>query len=170
MNLKLFMPLTALALIAASCQSDEKGLTKGSGTISPEFTVDYTVNNPRNENSRAEGGSEQASVIPSINDFSFHLVKDDGKYEKTVTGLGEFTGTQFPVGAYSLEAYYGDIEQEGIDKAYFYGSTTFKVYDGEEAQPALVAMLANTAVSVATISLLEVHTLRPLSRQAFTYG
>lgn len=148
MNLKLFMPLTALALIAASCQSDEKGLTKGSGTISPEFTVDYTVNNPRNENSRAEGGSEQASVIPSINDFSFHLVKDDGKYEKTVTGLGEFTGTQFPVGAYSLEAYYGDIEQEGIDKAYFYGSTTFKVYDGEEAQPALVAMLANTAVSV----------------------
>ena len=148
MNLKLFMPLTALALIVASCQSDEKGLTKGSGTISPEFTVDYTVNNPRNENSRAEGGSEQASVIPSINDFSFHLVKDDGKYEKTVTGLGEFTGTQFPVGAYSLEAYYGDIEQEGIDKAYFYGSSTFKVYDGEEAQPALVAMLANTAVSV----------------------
>lgn len=145
MNFKLFMPLTAFALIAASCQNDDlMGSTKGSGTISPEFTIDYSVSNPRTE-SRA---TEQASVAPSLEEFSFRLVKDDGKFEKSVTGLGQFAGMEIPVGAYSLEATYGDVDNEGIDAAYFYGNATFSVYDGEEATPALVAKLANTAVSV----------------------
>ena len=144
MNFKLFLPVSALALLVASCQGDEKGLTKGSGTISPEFTIDYSVTNPRTE-SRA---TESVPDAPAIEGFTFHLMKEDGSLDKTVTGLGEFSGTQFPVGAYSLEAYYGDIEEEGLGKPYFEGSTTFNVYDGEDAQPALVAKLANTAVSV----------------------
>ncbi|MDD6777427.1 MAG: DUF4493 domain-containing protein [Bacteroidales bacterium] len=144
MNFKLFLPVSALALLVASCQGDEKGLTKGSGTISPEFTIDYSVTNPRTE-SRA---TETVPGAPAIEGFTFHLMKEDGSLDKTVTGLGEFSGTQFPVGAYSLEAYYGDIEEEGLAKPYFEGNTTFNVYDGEDAQPSLVAKLANTAVSV----------------------
>lgn len=144
MNFKLFLPVSALALLVASCQGDEKGLTKGSGTISPEFTIDYSVTNPRTE-SRT---TETVPGAPAIEGFTFHLMKEDGSLDKTVTGLGEFSGTQFPVGAYSLEAYYGDIEEEGLAKPYFEGNTTFNVYDGEDAQPSLVAKLANTAVSV----------------------
>ncbi|MGN1245831.1 MAG: DUF4493 domain-containing protein, partial [Muribaculaceae bacterium] len=147
MNLKLFLPLTALAMLVASCQDDNKGLTKGQGTISPEFTIDYSVNNPRTQ-SRAENGKETVPNAPDLSSFSFHLWKDDGKFDKTYTGLGDFVDAQFPVGAYSLEAYSGDIEEEGLAKPYFEGSTTFNVYDGEQAKPTLVAKLANTAVSV----------------------
>lgn len=149
MNFKLFLPLSALALLVASCQDETKGLTNGSGTISPEFTIDYSVSNPRTQ-SRAESTPESMPEgdTPELSGFSFRLVKDDGKFDKTFTGLGEFVGTDFPVGAYSLEATYGDIEEEGAGKPYFEGSTTFNVYDGEETQPTLVAKLANTAVTV----------------------
>ena len=149
MNFKLFLPLSALALLVASCQDETKGLTNGSGTISPEFTIDYSVSNPRTQ-SRAESTPESMPEgdTPELSGFSFRLVKDDGKLDKTFTGLGEFVGTDFPVGAYSLEATYGDIEEEGAGKPYFEGSTTFNVYDGEETQPTLVAKLANTAVTV----------------------
>lgn len=147
MNFKLFLPLTALAMLVASCQDDNKGLTKGQGTISPEFTIDYSVTNPRTM-SRAENGKETVPNAPELSSFSFHLWKDDGKFDKTYTGLGDFVDAQFPVGAYSLEAFSGDIEEEGLAKPYFEGSTTFNVYDGEQAQPTLVAKLANTAVSV----------------------
>ena len=149
MNFKLFLPLSALALLVASCQDETKGLTNGSGTISPEFTIDYSVSNPRTQ-SRAESTPESMPEgdTPELSGFSFRLVKDDGKFDKTFTGLGEFVGTDFPVGTYSLEATYGDIEEEGAGKPYFEGSTTFNVYDGEETQPTLVAKLANTAVTV----------------------
>lgn len=147
MNFKLFLPLTALAMLVASCQDDNKGLTKGQGTISPEFTIDYSVTNPRTM-SRAENGKETVPNAPELSSFSFHLWKDDGKFDKTYTGLGGFVDAQFPVGAYSLEAFSGDIEVEGLAKPYFAGSTTFNVYDGEQAKPTLVAKLANTAVSV----------------------
>lgn len=147
MNFKLFLPLTALAMLVASCQDDNKGLTKGQGTISPEFTIDYSVTNPRTM-SRAENGKETVPNAPELSSFSFHLWKDDGKFDKTYTGLGHFVDAQFPVGAYSLEAFSGDIEKEGLGKPYFAGSTTFNVYDGEQAKPTLVAKLANTAVSV----------------------
>ena len=147
MNFKLFLPLTALAMLVASCQDDNKGLTKGQGTISPEFTIDYSVTNPRTM-SRAENGKETVPNAPELSSFSFHLWKDDGKFDKTYTGLGEFVDAQFPVGAYSLEAFSGNIEEEGLAKPYFEGSTTFNVYDGEQAKPTLVAKLANTAVSV----------------------
>lgn len=147
MNFKLFLPLTALAMLVASCQDDNKGLTKGQGTISPEFTIDYSVTNPRTM-SRAENGKETVPNAPELSSFSFHLWKDDGKFDKTYTGLGDFVDAQFPVGAYSLEAFSGGIEEEGLGKPYFAGSTTFNVYDGEQAKPTLVAKLANTAVSV----------------------
>ena len=147
MNFKLFLPLTALAMLVASCQDDNKGLTKGQGTISPEFTIDYSVTNPRTM-SRAENGKETVPNAPELSSFSFHLWKDDGKVDTTYTGLGYFEDAQFPVGAYSLEAFSGDIEKEGLGKPYFAGSTTFNVYDGEQAKPTLVAKLANTAVSV----------------------
>ena len=147
MNFKLFLPLTALAMLVASCQDDNKGLTKGQGTISPEFTIDYSVTNPRTM-SRAENGKETVPNAPELSSFSFHLWKDDGKFDKTYAGLGGFVDAQFPVGAYSLEAFSGDIEKEGLGKPYFAGSTTFNVYDGEQAKPTLVAKLANTAVSV----------------------
>ncbi len=147
MNFKLFLPLTALAMLVASCQDDNKGLTKGQGTISPEFTIDYSVTNPRTM-SRAENGKETVPNAPELSSFSFHLWKDDGKFDKTYTRLGDFVDAQFPVGAYSLEAFSGDIEEEGLGKPYFAGSTTFNVYDGEQAKPTLVAKLANTAVSV----------------------
>lgn len=147
MNFKLFLPLTALAMLVASCQDDNKGLTKGQGTISPEFTIDYSVTNPRTM-SRAENGKETVPNAPELSSFSFHLWKDDGKFDNTYTGLGDFVDAQFPVGAYSLEAFSGNIEKEGLAKPYFEGSTTFNVYDGEKAQPTLVAKLANTAVSV----------------------
>ena len=144
MKLKLLAPLSAIALLAASCSGDDVASKKGTGTLNPGFAVDYSITS-----SRAAGrAAETATVAPEISQFTFRLVKDDNKFDKTYTNLGEFVAQQFPVGAYTLEATYGDPEEEGIDKAYYYGTASFNIYDGETAEPSLTATLANTAVSI----------------------
>lgn len=144
MKLKLLAPLSAIALLMASCSGDDNVSKKGTGTLNPGFAVDYSI-----ASSRSLGrAAETATVAPEISQFTFRLVKDDNKFDKTYTNLGEFVAQQFPVGVYTLEATYGDPEEEGIDKAYYYGTTSFNIYDGETAEPNLTATLANTAVSI----------------------
>lgn len=148
MNFKLFAPLSALALLAASCSAgDDLADKKGTGTLNPEFTINYTIHNSRAE-SRADG-DPTASVIPEAKDFTFTLTRKDGKKEpETFTELSSLQNISRGVGAYTLEAYYPAEEDEGIDKAYYYGTTEFNVYDGEVAQPSITATLANTAVEI----------------------
>lgn len=144
MKFKLLVPLSALALFVASCSNDDfASSSDGTGKLSPEFAVDYSISDSRN----ATRATEQASVTPEISQFTFQLTRDGGTAQ-TFSGLEQLLNKDFAVGSYTLEATYGDPDEEGIDKAYYYGSTTFNIYDGETASPSLTATLSNTAVSI----------------------
>ncbi|MGN0229529.1 MAG: DUF4493 domain-containing protein, partial [Muribaculaceae bacterium] len=136
----------ALALIGTSCSSDEPSAEKGYGLVKPAISADYDV--------KATWAATRTAVAPAvirpeIGNFSARLSRKDGSVDKTWSKVSEMSSTEkFPVGEYTLSAYYGSMADEGFDKPYFYGSTTFTLYDGEVAYPEVVATLQNTMVSV----------------------
>ncbi len=136
----------ALALIWTSCSSDDPSVGNGYGLIKPEISADYDVEATW---TATRATTAPAVIQPEIGEFSARLLRKDGSVDKTWSKVTDMTSTEkFPVGEYTLSAYYGDMNTEGFDKPYFYGSTTFTLYDGEVAQPEVVATLQNTMVSV----------------------
>lgn len=141
----LFAAAVAVTLMFTSCSKDDGQGIDGYGEIKASFTADYGV-----KPSRSESRANKVDVItPDIANFYVHLKKDDGSYEKTWSSVGEFPTTQkFLVGNYTMEAYYGALDDEGFNKPYFYGSTKFAVNDDETAEPSITATLANTMVTL----------------------
>lgn len=135
----------ATALLAASCSSDDVASVTGTGKVSPDFAVDYSVTDSR---SLTRSTSEEATVKPDLSEFTFRLTSEDGTTDEVFASLDSLTQGEYTAGTYTLTATYGDIAEEGIDKAYYCGETTFAVTGGETATPALTATLANTAVSL----------------------
>lgn len=135
----------AMTVVLASCSSDEPKGETGYGSFTPTFTADYRVT----QSVSAPTQSAAPAVIqPNVSDFYVHLSRTDGTVNKTWSKVSEMSETEkFPVGSYTIETYYGDIDEEGFDKPYFYGSEEFSIYDGDVAKPSVVATLQNTMVS-----------------------
>lgn len=134
--------ITAAAALGACTDGiglgfDQDGAT---GTISLTTSVDCSLENSR---SRAEYGEV------TTNDLSLRLTSVDGSYTHSWDHVSDFDPNQlFPVGTYTLKAYYGDEATEGFGSPYFYGSTTFKVEENETTPVSLDASLANALLDI----------------------
>lgn len=147
MKIKILTAAFLLAILGGSC-TDDKGKELGpeQGTIKPTFTADYGVKDSRKATSKAGG---PAVATPPIEYFFVHLTSANGATDKTWSSVGEMpTDQKWPVGKYTLEAYYGDLDNEGFNMPYFHGDATFQVYDGTESTPEIVCTLKNTMVSL----------------------
>lgn len=86
--------------------------------------------------------------LPSKADFSM-VIKDA---ESSVVFNGKVadwnSATKLNEGTYSVEVSYGDLETEGFDKPYFYGSANFTVVGGETKTVTVNVKLENTIVRV----------------------
>ncbi len=134
----------AMTVALASCSNDEPRGATGYGEFTPTFTADFAVQAASAENASAAPAVSQ----PSVSDFFVHLSRTDGTVDKTWSKVSEMSANEkFPVGKYQIEMYYGDINEEGFDKPYFYGSSDFTIYDGDVAKPEVVATLQNAMVS-----------------------
>ncbi len=136
----------AITLLMASCSGDEPKMEAGYGKFKPTFTADYSVKDSR---ATTKAATVPTVAQPDVNDFYVHLSRTDGSVDKTWSKVSEMSQTEkFPVGKYNLEMYYGDINDEGFDKPYYYGTTEFTINDGEVSEPQVKATLCNTMVSV----------------------
>ena len=134
----------AVTVLLTSCSNDEPKSNTGYGEFTPTFTANYAVKAA----SAMDASAAPAVVQPNVSDFYVHLSRTDGTVDKTWSKVSEMSATEkFPVGSYSIETYYGDIDEEGFDKPYFYGSAKFSISDGDVAKPEVVATLQNTMVS-----------------------
>lgn len=146
MKLKSIIAVLALATLWTSCSSDEPGAENGYGIVQPEISADYDV---KATWTVTKATTAPAVIQPEIGDFSARLLRKDGSVDKTWSKVTDMSSAErFPVGDYTVSASYGDMADEGFDKPYFYGSASFTLYDGEVAQPEVVATLQNTMVSV----------------------
>lgn len=94
-------------------------------------------------------GEKTAHIVPEAEDFSIRVEKLDGSMTKNYPTLADFKKEDgFSAGSYKVEAYYGDLETEGIDKAYYAGETTVQVLADRSSDAAITATLKNTEIQV----------------------
>ena len=93
--------------------------------------------------SRAEAQSVSAS------DLSLKLTSESGSYAREWASAAEFSDpVTVPVGKYTLEAWYGSLEDEGFEKPYYYGSSSLTVEENRTTPVSVTASLANSMVRV----------------------
>ena len=84
--------------------------------------------------------------IPPI---ALKLVSSDGSFSRAWDSLADFDpATKIPVGAYTMSAFYGDIDIEGFEKPFYLGETPVAVRDRENSSVEINCTLANVKVTV----------------------
>lgn len=140
-----FVVLVASVLTLFSCSDENPWVSaNGEGHISPLVLTDGTV-----ESALPLTRGQETLSVPEADKFAVKLAKEDGTYSESWDAIGLFpTDKSFGVGAYTMEAYYGDFEKEGFESPYFYGSSDFLVKEDETSEVKITASLANTMVSI----------------------
>ncbi len=135
---------TSLACVVMLCGCGDDftpGGSRNTGSIMPLLDLDA-----KPVSSLSESRSGEAVTA---DDLKVRLSSADGTYSNEWTSVAEFpTDRQFKVGDYHFEAYYGNIEEEGFEKPYYYGDQNIKVTDGGTTKVSVTAALANSMVSV----------------------
>lgn len=139
--------LSSALLIAAgsSCSDDYNPGGGTSGKINPQLDLDVNA-----ITSRSTSAGRDASPV-SVNDLKLRLSSTDGSFVKEWNSIADFDNNElFKVGTYTLEAIYGDVEDEGFEKPYYYASTQLTVKENKVTQVSMNAQLSNSMVSIAT--------------------
>lgn len=142
-NKLLFLLLPAFV---CGCSSDEIAFPENvaEGKISLNLDIDADVIS-------ATTVPERRSVvdIPQINDFKLALKSNDGTLVNEWISLSSFNQNEsYKIGSYFMEAFYGDVSDEGFEKPCFYGSEEFEITEASTTQVNITCTLANTMVSV----------------------
>lgn len=136
-----FTGLACVALLSGCGDDFTPDGAANTGSIMPLLDLDAK---PVSSQSESRSGE-----TVTADDLMIRLSSADGTYSKEWTSVAEFPiDQQFKVGDYHFEAFYGNIEDEGFEKPYYYGDQNIKVTDGGTTKVALTASLANTMVSV----------------------
>ena len=126
-------------VLLCSCVNDEKR-SGAFGGMSLHLSANSSVTDVMTRSSE--------EVLPSIQDFSISVLQGD-KVQASWDKLSDYDeDTTFPVGSYTLKAFYGDIEKEGFDSPYYEGTTDFNIRGGETTPVETTCKLANTKISI----------------------
>ena len=133
------------ALLLIGCNEENPWHnSNGNGHISPIVVTDGTV-----KEMKTVTRAEELITTPSVEELRLDLKKLDGSFSKSWESVSEFSEEElFSVGAYTMEASYGSMENEGFESPYFYGSAEFEVEEGETSDVNITTSLANTMVSI----------------------
>lgn len=151
MTYKLLSGLTVVAaagLLASCADTFDPGKDGREGRIMADFGLDTEVvtsatSGLSNLKSRAAGEIQ-------VGDLALDLTSADGNTHEHWNSVNDFPNAHlWPVGSYILEASYGNPDDEGFGKPYYYGKTDVTVRDGQPATVSLTAQLANAMVTVA---------------------
>ena len=137
-HLKVFIIAMILCAVSACTKNQETG----SGQVLFEVAsrldvVDVT-----------KSAVSDYTALPSAGDFNITI--KDSKSEFVWSGkISEWLpSTLLTAGAYTVDASYGSIEEEGFDKPYFVGSQNFTVKGGSSVSVSIPVSLGNTIVRV----------------------
>lgn len=124
--------------LIAGCDEDRVNGANGYGTFNPTIGLDTKVIN----------GADSRAVPVSAADLSLKLTDSEGTFEYTWDKVADFDITKkYNVGEYILEAYWGDINEEGYEVPHYYGSTKFNILEDRETTVSLTAQLGNGMIS-----------------------
>lgn len=148
MKKTILLGISAIATMLSSC-SDDWGVNKaGSGYISPVVGIDTeTVVSRSADSETATVGSRAAEVTAA--DLSLRLTSADGSNSWEWPTVADFPADkEFAIGEYTLEAFYGDVNEEGFDCPAYFGSQNLLVADGQTTKLGLTASMAKSMVTI----------------------
>lgn len=86
--------------------------------------------------------------VPEISDFSMAMLQDN-TVQASWDKLSDYDeDTTFPVGSYTLRAYYGDMEQEGFASPYYEGTADVIISGGATTNVETTCKLTNTKITI----------------------
>ncbi len=130
-----------VALSLTGCSAEDFSLGGNTGSIAPEVALDTEV--------AASARSARSEAELTAEDLVLALTSSDGSYSNSWNGVSAFpTDEKFKTGCYTMTASYGNLENEGFDKPYYFGSTDLTVTENNTTHVSLTAQLANSMVSV----------------------
>jgi len=133
--------LAALAL--ASCQK-----TEGYGRL------DFSLKEGDVADVTTKGSVSDYATLPSEGDFTLTI-----KSGTTTSWTGLMSAydptTQFKTGNYTAEVTYGNPEDEGYDKPYFFGTTDFSIIGGQSTPVTIPVSLGNSIVKIVTTTAFD---------------
>lgn len=135
----------AALLLLGSCASEQgPAVGQGEGLIALHVAADGNVTDavPLTR-------ASQATFVPEASDLALKLTKSDGSYSKSWDKVSDFPSDQpFSVGSYVMQASWGNPDDEGFEKPYYYGEEQITVEEGAAKEVNLTASLANCMVSI----------------------
>lgn len=100
-------------------------------------------------NKQAAPASRAEAQSVSASDLSLKLTSESGSFAREWAKASDFSEpVTVPVGKYTLEAWYGSLEDEGFEKPYYHGSSTLTVEENRTTPVSVTASLANSMVRV----------------------
>ncbi|MDE6528373.1 MAG: DUF4493 domain-containing protein [Muribaculaceae bacterium] len=85
----------------------------------------------------------------SPDDLKLTLTADDGSLHRSWDSPADFDSAEnFPVGAYTMEASYGDASFGGFNRPYYYGSARFSVLENKVSPVSITATLGNAMLTI----------------------
>lgn len=126
-------------IVAVSCTKNQ---TEGYGRVAFEVSSNQSVADMTKSN------VSDYTTLPSAEDFIITIL--DASASQVWTGrISEWDATtSLLAGSYTVEAVYGDLEEEGFDKPYFTGSEEFTVKGGESTSVSVPVALGNTVIKI----------------------
>lgn len=135
----------AAMLMVSACSDTWNPSSDREGRILPGISLNKEVAAPKVK-ARA---AEEAPDAVGVDQLQLRLTPEGSDASQTWPSVADFpTGTDFAVGTYLMEAFYGDAEQEGFEKPYYYGSQTLTVLENKATPVNITASLANAMVTV----------------------
>ncbi|MCM1449659.1 MAG: DUF4493 domain-containing protein [Clostridiales bacterium] len=131
-------------LLMTGCNETWNSALGGEGSIVPIVDLDTeTVSSRGEKQARSNAGSI------SVEDLKLTLTSTKDGSKREWKSVSEFDATEkFDVGTYTLEASYGQKNDDGFEKPFYYGVTSVPVRDNETTNVALTASLANSMLSI----------------------
>lgn len=143
-NQAILLAVVALGLGACSVETPWSS-SEGEGGISLKLSVSADV---KDAIPVLRSGAPVLEV-PDIANFGVSLTNLSTTEVQSYPTLADFQAVQsFREATYTLAAFYGNANDEGFEKPYFYGETEVNVIEGKNAEAEVTATLANSMVSV----------------------
>lgn len=151
MTYKLLSGLTVIAaagLLVSCADTFNPGDEGREGRIMADFGLDTEV--VTSATSGLSSLKSRAAQEIQVSDLALDLTSADGNIHEHWNSVNDFPNAHlWAVGDYVLEASYGNPDDEGFGKPYYYGKTDVTVRDTQSATVSLTAQLANAMVTVA---------------------
>lgn len=130
-------------VLATGCDESWNASTGTQGQFNPLLSLDVNPLSSRGGSRAAADGTVEA------NDLSLRLTSNATGAVTEWTSVADYDpSTTFNIGAYTLEAFYGDKTKEDFESPYYYGATTFTIKENQVTPVSLQASLANTMISI----------------------